>query len=472
MKAVVGTLLSSVVPRGLTSEIKYTLERHGQDTRVRRVHDDEIVFETGVDATSAGSDTDKDLSGGEEYFKGCLWTLRQQMTFCDGGTCEGAEILAHDLQSRLWNLYTRGAPPPLEEAAWLTYGTTQEQRREIMDSCPGLMVTVLLLMAEVRVFSDVVGADAFAHEAQTYIALLEQQPDQIEMLFGMFPVAEAWNSFQRVRSNNAPVQPSVDIVIARCKASLQWLWEYIFPEDTRIYVYEKCGQVDARKQLAGLPHVESFIMNLGESNAHGFMTGECTAYLEHVITQTDLANFTIFMHDDGPRHIRVSLLGLVLQGMSSGAYQTPFFHLSHERYPAFHTPCHRDVYKRVFNEELSGLVSTYCCSHFVVSRERISAHSRGFYQRIATLVSEAPYVTSRGGQCNFGSKPCYVMEFLWHRVFGEEDELPRRAEQISLPLALRYEGGRATQLPSPLKVAPYMTMFQPHRYSDLLMASR
>ena len=45
-----------------------------------------------------------------------------------------------------------------------------------------------------------------------------------------------------------------------------------------------------------------------------------------------------------------------------------------------------------------------------------------------------------------------VMEFLWHHIFGEDTELPRRIDHPTLPLALRFEGGRRSQRPSPLRV--------------------
>merc|ERR1719436_239897 len=161
------------------------------------------------------------------------------------------------------------------------------------------------------------------------------------------------------------------------------------------------------------------------------MTGECTAYATHIIRALHaniLADYTIFMHDDAPRHIRLSLLSLTLRGMRSGAYDVPFLHLSHERYPSFKTRCLRDVYQRVFGEELTGTLGTYCCAHFVVQRSRIEARGATFFERLLGLVGNAPYAQKNGGQCNVGSKPCYVMEFMWHRIFGEEDELPPRSE--------------------------------------------
>ncbi|OLQ09405.1 hypothetical protein AK812_SmicGene7003 [Symbiodinium microadriaticum] len=116
------------------------LERRGQDTFV--LHGDEVVFTTSVDDTSAGSDTDSDIKGDEEFFHGCLWTYRQQVSLCQGGSCGEAEILAHDFQRHLLAFYTNRsgtAPPPLEAASWLVLATSPEQRREehgtLLDLC-------------------------------------------------------------------------------------------------------------------------------------------------------------------------------------------------------------------------------------------------------------------------------------------------------------------------------------------------
>ncbi|CAE8682301.1 unnamed protein product [Polarella glacialis] len=230
------------------------------------------------------------------------------------------------------------------------------------------------------------------------------------------------------------------------------------------------GKDEFQKQTAGLQGFAATVeyRAVAEVDGSSMMTGECTAYLAHVLRTLSgqgVADYTIFVHDDGPRHIRLAMLGLVTKALVSGTYKVPFLHLSHERYPSFRTPCLKEVYQRVFGEELEGRLGTYCCSHFVVSRERIEAHDVGFYERLRDLVSDAPYSQDRGGSCKVSTKPCYVMEFLWHRVFGEPADMPPRAENGMLPLALRYEGGRASQLPSPLKVAPYMAVFQPGRYS-------
>lgn len=39
--------------------------------------------------------------------------------------------------------------------------------------------------------------------------------------------------------------------------------------------------------------------------------------------------------------------------------------------------------------------------------------SQELYAHLLQLVSGAPYAKKNGGECNVGTKPCYVMEFLW-----------------------------------------------------------
>ncbi|CAJ1374768.1 unnamed protein product [Effrenium voratum] len=438
------------------------IEFQGQDTVVR--NGSAIVFTTSVDDTSSGSDTDADITGDEEFFRGCLWTYRQQVSLCQGGACGEAEIMAHDLQRQLLAFYAeRRRAPPLEEAAWLALGSP-EQRREIFDSCPGLLISVLFLMAEAL---DSVGQGAaYAREAQQLAA--QAPEEEFEMMLTMFPVREAWAGYQQLAA--LPRRDvSVDLVIARCKSPLQWLWEFEFPR-TRVLIFDKCdrGTEDFKSQTSGLGEALPELHVVREEGP--LMTGECTAYLRY-LQNRDFADFAIFLHDDAPRHIRLSMLSLVLRSMQHGAFEVPFLHLTHERYPAFSTPCFKQVYRQAMGEELVGRLATYCCSHFVVSRRRMEARTAAFYDRIFQMVSTASYGLESGGVCKVGKKPCYVLEFLWHAIFGEPADMPPRSENEHLPLAFRYEGGRSSRLPSPLRVAPYMALFQQGRYSRQLMAS-
>eukprot|EP00929_Paragymnodinium_shiwhaense_P034389 TRINITY_DN18723_c0_g1_i2.p1 TRINITY_DN18723_c0_g1~~TRINITY_DN18723_c0_g1_i2.p1 ORF type:complete len:560 (-),score=102.75 TRINITY_DN18723_c0_g1_i2:2-1681(-) len=478
----VGSKLPPVPPGG------YRLEHHGQDRKVLRNLDGAIVFNTGVEETSAGSDTDSDITGEEEFFQGCLWTWRQKLSMCLGGNCGEAELMAHDLQRRLQRWYDdRSNAPPLEDISWLVFGTNKEQRRELMTDCPGLIVTALFFAAESAAFANADLAHGLAAEAESYVYYLEQTSSaQLAMAFDMFPVQQAYagqhHARQRLEDEATKARASqltLDVVISRCGSSLQWLWDMELPPRSRIYVYDKCekGEAEFQQQVAGLEGMVEELVWMPLSEPRGeehLMLAECTAYLAHVVkglAEGRTADYTLFVHDDGPRHVRVSYLNLALRGMLAGTYDVPFLHLVHERYPSFRTPCLEKVYREIFQEDLPGKLSTYCCGHFIVSKERISQRGQHFYERLKSVIERASYSQWGGGSCRTGRKPCYVIEFLWHKIFGEEDELPLRSEQPSLPMALRYEGGRFSRYPSALAVEPHVAPYQPARYSNALLKS-
>ncbi|CAE7226741.1 unnamed protein product, partial [Symbiodinium pilosum] len=84
----------------------------------------------------------------------------------------------------------------------------------------------------------------------------------------------------------------------------------------------------------------------------------------------------IFIHADMPEHIgagRPNIVDDTLRSLSHGAH-VPFAHLGNNRVtmgwsPHVMTP----LWKGLFGSSIApaaGEVSTYCCSHFVVSRDR------------------------------------------------------------------------------------------------------
>ena len=95
----------------------------------------------------------------------------------------------------------------------------------------------------------------------------------------------------------------------------------------------------------------------------------------------------------------------------------------------------------------------------VVSKERIQTPGKEFYLRLDTIVRNGVHTKMGGGHCGVDHMPCYVVEFIWHVIFGEQDLLPGRAVDDRLHQYLRWEGGRQTMLPSPLKLTPYMSRF-------------
>ncbi|CAD7939656.1 unnamed protein product [Amoebophrya sp. A120] len=322
---------------------------------------------------------------------------------------------------------------------------------------------------------------------------------------------------------------SLDVVIARCDSPMMWLWEFAFPKKTRFFIYEKCRHRMRAKgedpdqilqdQIEGLEdHIQIFIRELPERDPR-FMSGECTAYLAYILefgflapaqqqqgekatrSTSGIADFVAFIHDDGPRHFKSAFFNVVLQSVEKRTYDVPFLHLTHERYAALVTPCFERVFQMIFGHPLLAPVTSYCCSNFVVSRARILARDRDFYAHLADLIFHGRYtrlaaeiarndsttaLAERDQQvdpedvalmeefavCNVGHKPCYVMEFLWHVVFGEPLELPYREEDARLPLALRYGGGRDTLLPSALKLSPYTMAITPKRFTNKLRRVR
>ena len=220
-----------------------------------------------------------------------------------------------------------------------------------------------------------------------------------------------------------------------------------------------------------------------------WMTGECTAYLQHMLSGlaerdpvSGLAEYTIFLHDDAPRHLKPDFLSIVFRSLALGTYNVSFLNLAHERYVSAATPCLRHLYEEVMGRPLAGRLSTYCCGHFVVKASRLHEIPVEPLQRLLKAVQTGSYTAQVGGPCEVAAlhrdlifldhvfstvhrffkmstisvsfhsddgqvanMPCYVVEYLWHVLLGEPDLLPWRSEDVRLPLALRYEGGRETR---------------------------
>ncbi|CAE8672844.1 unnamed protein product [Polarella glacialis] len=415
---------------------------------------------------------------------GCHWTSRLKFSICDAsGECHDAEILAFDFQRRAWSYYEsnrshpegpegavgRALAPPLEESFWIT-SMPKEDMLGAFELCPGLVVTAFFLVAEAQLtaLGQLPGQPSALDTAKAYMHFLHAQSlIEYQVMEEMWPVVEARERADKARAAAADrtSRPSVDIVIARCRTSLHWLWELPLPPQARLLIYEKCEvpEGELEKQLSGVAGKVATVLRVPALDSGEWMSGECGAYLQHILTavrgareETELADFTVFIHDDAPRHLKPEFLGLVFHALASGTYDVPFLNLAHERYLQMATPCLKQLYSQVFGRELQGRLSTYCCGHFVVGAARIRATPQGQFERLWQAVSQGSYTALAGGQCEVANMPCYVVEHIWHVLFGEEGIAPWRSEDVRLPLRFRYEGGRDTMLPSPLKLSPYM----------------
>eukprot|EP00435_Cladocopium_sp_Y103_P036720 s1262_g9.t1 len=251
---------------------------------------------------------------------------------------------------------------------------------------------------------------------------------------------------------------STDIVLPHCREDLSWLGNsslvQFLPARTRVFIYEKCGGDETllRQLQAVLPaNVQLVFTRLDDSadpaTGQAARRDECTAYLSHVVMHwEDLAEVTLFLHGDPSDHTPFGLLNLVFRGLTLGTFgQLDFVHLGSPRLVATYNPCQDDIYQRAFGRPSQHRLFTYCCSQFLVSKRRIRARPLGDYVRMLQLVDGTvadqcerigPSYEKYAGQ---RLSHCFFLEFMWHVVFGQDDELPSRADDVTLPVSLRLK---------------------------------
>lgn len=84
------------------------------------------------------------------------------------------------------------------------------------------------------------------------------------------------------------------------------------------------------------------------------------------------------------------------------------------------------VWSELYEDELGELpeeLSAPCCAEFIVSRERILAHSKDFYVHMRDWIMETELGRYRSGR---------VFEYMWHVIFGEGHVLPAVPECVLL----------------------------------------
>lgn len=119
------------------------------------------------------------------------------------------------------------------------------------------------------------------------------------------------------------------------------------------------------------------------------------------------------------------------------------------------------LWKGLFGSSIApaaGEVSTYCCSHFVLSRDRALLRPRRFYENAVKFVMSpesyfylpskwSPARQRRAADFDMrGRVVCQNMMFLWHIFFGEPLELPHRMYDPSLPLFLKTRNIRTAYM--------------------------
>jgi len=155
---------------------------------------------------------------------------------------------------------------------------------------------------------------------------------------------------------------------------------------------------------------------------------------------------TLFLHADPGDHTPYGLLNSVFRMLAHGTLRTvDFVHLGSPRMVHTSNPCQAGLFEAAFGRPQEAPLSTYCCSQFAVSRERIISRPFEEYVRMLSLVDGTiPDLCERIGpsyEQYQGARlsHCYFFEFMWHVVFGEKEELLLRADDRSLPAPLRLK---------------------------------
>lgn len=189
---------------------------------------------------------------------------------------------------------------------------------------------------------------------------------------------------------------------------------------------------------------------------------EAARYFLHLTQRYErLADFTLFLHPDVLEHVNPRTLRNLLHSLRVGTFRlsgladvqgdaAPWYEyvsLSHHyltRPSRVSTPsvnCTRaelsfhDVHRLLFagegNQSIDGVqlgdFGFYCCSQFMVHRDRVWRRPREWYRRVAEDIPWEHCATS-------------YMEMLWHAVFnfGELHE-QKRQERLVLPFFLRID---------------------------------
>lgn len=90
-------------------------------------------------------------------------------------------------------------------------------------------------------------------------------------------------------------------------------------------------------------------------------------------------------------------------------------------------------------------VQAYCCVQFLVRRDRIRLRPLSFYRRALHYFGDsaesyyalfpAPRFVKRDD--TVGRTPCQHAMYIWHAMFGEPLQLPRRQMDSSIPLFMK-----------------------------------
>lgn len=363
-------------------------------------------------------------------------------------------LVAWDFQDELAMFYDRfGAcirrcPAPPLNTAYLVLALPDHLHEQIQKECIGLLIGSLFLIAEARLPVD-------PPEARRLLAAAFQ--------LGGAAAAPGWPlaaAEERLRELSqiaaaavSPIVPpsgvpavgcgaaELDVVVAHCDEDLAWLAELRGPP-AHIFVYTKCGPATLPPGLR-CASVEALPNSAMES----------MAYATHMHQQYGrFARFTAFVQGRPHEHAPRALFSDALSSMRLGTYDVGFLHLNMRRFLAGTSYCLRDMHERILGEQAPPAFGSYCCSQYIVRRDRLEARPVEVYERaLGLLVGKLPMACAQ--DMGYDARPriaaSALFEHLWHHLLGEEAVLPLRRGDGRLPLFARRDS-EAGELPDQL----------------------
>ena len=353
-----------------------------------------------------------------------------------------------EFNEKVWAFVRNDIRPPLKEAFFI-HKLPDRVFDDVLLECMEVAVASELIVAESDIFLGFHPFDSVRFK-KAWAVLNELSPSEFHAVNSIWLVQDLVSRFNsQLEDAPRPVSPTVSVVVCHCRENLEWLVKDVknIPHNSSLHVYEKCGMNSTEFLTNGFrggsKDFESiFVYDQRDGPVRG---DECTAYLDYIVSNYEtLSDFTVFLQGDPDRHMFLSYLSTALAGIVSGRYSVPFLHLNFHRHYQTTTPCMRDVEKLILSnvpeDAVLPLIGTYCCAQFIVSRDRIVANSRNFYANALSLVNGSvadvcsPVPPRR-------SSHCYVLEYLWHVVFGEDRFLPFKPDDLRLPTVLRMKYG-------------------------------
>lgn len=352
------------------------------------------------------------------------------------------------------------APPPLSAAFRLVVHTGLHE--VVMEDCIACFVVAHLLVAEALLFTAPARAASTVMQVMGLIDDWKPKPWEnrawgLQMLLDRIVMAEKMAAAPGVEAGlpSAVAEGGVDVVVARCGEDLSWLLDPELPfaqARSRLFIRDKCAdRVVPKPMLVALSGLFPRGVDVQVMPNEGM---ESLAYARHLRQvrdgEVDPAEYTLFLQAEPFKHLNKELLESVLAALSARTLSSSpigFLHLNNMRFTTVQSVCLMDIYKRLLPEppRAETLFAAYCCSQFMVHRNRLLAVPSGMVRTVQGILGDPLEQRPADLLCtqdnSHDARPGIAMsalfETLWQVVLGAGPELPLRQDDESLPLFLR-----------------------------------